>query len=144
MGHGPGRPVKSLGRPHGRGARHSSSSIVHRMSWATVRAGPSKHTGRLKGRAERPILSPHLMGRGPARPGPSIFKKARPGPARHNFQIGPARPGPDKRPMTSPENNGSLFFFFFSTKRFLSIFPQACSVGYWYFCRVLGELPNAL
>ena len=21
---------------------------------------------------------------------------------------------------------------------------QACSVGYWYFCRVLGELPNAL
>ena len=22
--------------------------------------------------------------------------------------------------------------------------PQACSVGYWYFCRVLGELPNAL
>ena len=66
--------------------------------------------GRLMGRAERPIWSPHLVGRGPARP--INFQKsgpARPSPANHIFKrIGPARPGParpgsDKRPMTSLE-----------------------------------------
>ena len=30
-------------------------AIVHYISWAAVRAGPSKHMGRLMGRAERPI-----------------------------------------------------------------------------------------
>ena len=54
-GHGPGRPVKTRGLPHGHGGRHSSSSIVRRISWAAVRAGLSKHMVRLKGRAERPI-----------------------------------------------------------------------------------------
>ena len=55
MGHGPGRPVKTRRRPHGHGGRHSSSSTVHRITWAAVRAGRSKHMGRLMGRAERPI-----------------------------------------------------------------------------------------
>ena len=54
-GHGPGRHVKTRGRPHGHGGRHGSSSIVRRISWAVVRAGLSKHMVRLKGRAERPI-----------------------------------------------------------------------------------------
>ena len=30
-------------------------AVVHHISWAAVRAGPSKHMGRFKGRAGRPI-----------------------------------------------------------------------------------------
>ena len=30
-------------------------AAVHHISWAAVRAGPSKHIGHLMGRAERPI-----------------------------------------------------------------------------------------
>ena len=45
--------------------------VVHHISWAAVRTGPTKHKGRLMGRAERPIQSPHPMGRGPARPEPA-------------------------------------------------------------------------
>ena len=113
-------------------------AVIHHISWAAVRAGRSKHMGRLMGWAGRPIWSPHLMSRGPARPikfredgprtgpahqnlnslgparpSPSHFQKSPPGPARHNFQIGPARPGPDKRPMTSPGN----FYLSFSGVR---------------------------
>ena len=133
---GPGRPVKTRGRPHGHGGRQSSTSIVHRISWAAVRAGPSKRMGRLMGRAETPIKSPHLMGRGPARPikfredgprpgpahqifigwaearpGSSIFQRMGRGPAQPiTFSIshGPARPGPDKRPVASPGIAGSV------------------------------------
>ena len=54
MGDGPGRPVKTRGLPHGHGGRRSSSSTLHLMGSA-VRAGPSKHMGRLMGRAEWPI-----------------------------------------------------------------------------------------
>ena len=94
-------------------------AVVYHIAWTSARTGPQKHVRRLMGRAERLIKSPHLMGRGPARPlhfgsftawpGPSSFQNsrpgptrpitfseytARPGPAHHNFQIGPARPGP--------------------------------------------------
>ena len=144
---------------------HVVVAVVHHISWAAVRAGPSKHMGRLMGRAERPYRA-HIswaaarpgpsnferMGRGPtqpitflifhgpARPGPPIFSKistrparpiifskvlARPGRARHNFQIGPARPGPDKRPMTSPEFFPPSFFFLSKCVTFFCL----CFVG---------------
>ena len=57
------------------------AAVVQHISWAAVRAGPSKHMSRLMGRAERPIYSPHLMGRGPARP-IKIFERMGRGPAR--------------------------------------------------------------
>ena len=123
MGHGPGRPIKTGGRPHGHGGRRdstSSSYTPHHMGSGL--GGPSKHTGRRMGRAERPIQNPYPIGRGPVRPiiselgGPSMFHgparpinfrkvssgpaepiafvkvSARPGPAGHNSQIVPARP----------------------------------------------------
>ena len=43
-------------------------AVVHHISWAAVRAGPSKHMGRVMDQAERPIYSLHLMGSGPGRP----------------------------------------------------------------------------
>ena len=49
------------------------------------------------------------MGRGPARPVSFSSHGPRPGPAHHNFPFGTARPGPDRRPMTSPGNNGVFF-----------------------------------
>ena len=39
---------------------------------------------------------------------------------------------------------GVLPVFWSSKERLTRNISQACSVGYWYFCRVLGELPNAL
>ena len=168
MGSSPGRPVKTHGPPHGPGvAAHieptshgSRPGLAHQIlrGWAAARPGPSifQRTGRVPARptkisqdGPRPDPAHQIfkfhgparpgpsnferMGRGPtqpitflifhgpARPGPPIFSKistrparpiifskvlARPGRARHNFQIGPARPGPDKRPMTSPGWHG--------------------------------------
>ena len=46
----------------------------------------------------RPIYSPNLMGRGPARPGPSNFHRMRRGPARPiSFAKFSARPDPAQR-----------------------------------------------
>ena len=157
MGHGPGRPVKTRGRPHGHGGRRSSSSssssTPHTMGsgpcrpvtihesphgpgraahieptshgprpgpgaktsrvWAAARLGPS-NSPRIGRSPVRPIK---IAENGPrsdpahdsfnfSRPGPARSitcskVSARPGPARHVFQIGPARPGPDKQSMTS-------------------------------------------
>ena len=93
-------------------------AVVHHISWAAVRP-VKKYMGRLMGRAERSIQSPHLIGRSPPRPinisedgprpGPAhqkrqrtgrspsqsdqIFKFALPGPAHQLFKsLGPARP----------------------------------------------------
>ena len=54
MSHGPDRPVKHMGGLMGTVDVVEVVSAVH-ISWAAVRAGPSKHMGRLMGRAERPI-----------------------------------------------------------------------------------------
>ena len=111
MGSGPGRPVKTHGPPHGHGGAAHIEPTSH-----GPRPGPAHHIFNFsRPGPARPIN--FSIFHGPARPGPSIFQKsrpgparpitfsevlARPGPARHNFQIGPVRPGPDKRPMTSP------------------------------------------
>ena len=55
MGHGPARPVKHVGGLMGTVDVVEVLAVVHHMSWAAVRAGPSKHMGRLMGRPERPI-----------------------------------------------------------------------------------------
>ena len=55
MGHGPGRPVKHVGGLMGTVDVVVVVAVVHHVSWAAVRAGPSKHIGPLMGRAERPI-----------------------------------------------------------------------------------------
>ena len=53
MGHGPGRLVKHVGGLIGT-VDVVVVAVVH-ISWAAVRAGPSKRMGRLMGRAERPL-----------------------------------------------------------------------------------------
>ena len=55
MGHGPARPVKNVVGLMGTVDVVVVVAVVHHTSWAAVRAGPSKHMGRLMGRAERPI-----------------------------------------------------------------------------------------
>ena len=67
MGHGPGRPVKTRGRPHGHGGRRRSSSS----------------------------RTPHLIGSGPGRPVKTHGPPHRPGGAAHiePTSHGP-RPGP--------------------------------------------------
>ena len=87
-------------------------AVLNHISWAAIRAGPSKHMRRLMGRAKRPIQSPHILGRGPARPIKLSEDGPRPGPGHQNFigwaaarprpshfqtftaRSGPARPGP--------------------------------------------------
>ena len=53
MGHGPGRP-KHVGGLMGT-VDVVVVAVIHAISWAAVRAGPSKHMGRLMGRVEPPI-----------------------------------------------------------------------------------------
>ena len=67
-------------------------SVIHHISWAAVRAGPSKHMSRLMGRAERPIESPHFMGRGPARPIKFGEVGPQPGPAHQGMGRDPTQP----------------------------------------------------
>ena len=59
MGRGPGRTIKHVGRLMGTVDAVVVvvvvASVVHHMSWAAARAGPSKHVGPLMGRTERPI-----------------------------------------------------------------------------------------
>ena len=100
------------------------AAVVQHISWAAVRAGPSKHMSRLMGRAERPIYSPHLMGRGPARPikifrgwaapgpGPSKFSEdgPRPGPAHENFRgWAAAQPSPSHFKFSPPGPAHQIF-----------------------------------
>ena len=120
MGRGPGRPVKTRSGLMVTADVVVAVAGVHHISWVAVRAGPSKHMGRLMGRASGPYRA-HIswtaarpgpsnferMGRGPAqpikiledgpRPGPGHQKfrgwvAARPSPS--HFQIFKARPGP--------------------------------------------------
>ena len=55
MGYGPGRPVKHVGGLMGTVDVVALFAVVHHISWTVVRAGSSKHMGRLMGRAERSI-----------------------------------------------------------------------------------------
>ena len=98
MGHGPrAGPPKHVGGIMGMVDVVVVVAVVHHISWAAVRVGPSKHVVRLMGRAERPIQSPHLMGRGPARPIKFREHEPRPGPAHQIFRgWATARPGPSK------------------------------------------------
>ena len=122
MGYGPGRPVKTRGRPHGHGGRRisSSRSTPHLMVSGPGRSvkphGPPHGPGGAAhieptSHGQRPGPA-HQMSRGwaAARPGPSKFQRmgrgpawpikisedgSRPGPAHHIFnfsQPDPARP----------------------------------------------------
>ena len=51
MGDGPGRPSKHLGGLIGTVDVLVVIAVVHHISWAAVRTGPSKHMGQ----AERPM-----------------------------------------------------------------------------------------
>ena len=55
MGHCPGRLVKYVGGLMGTMDVVVVEAVVHHISWAAVRAGPSEHMGHLMGRAERAI-----------------------------------------------------------------------------------------
>ena len=104
MGRGPGWSMKTRGPSHGSGGRCHRRSISRRPGWTTKTRGPPDRLGKAA------PMSPHLMGRGRARPikfrvnGPRprpthqvliSWAAARPGPS--IFQTmgrGPARPGP--------------------------------------------------
>ena len=123
MGHGPGRPVKTRGRPHGHGGRRrSSNSTSHLMGSGPgrpVKTHESPHgpggAAHIEPTSHRPRPGPaHQIWRGwvAAWPDPSIFQRMgcgpaptiknpadrpRPDPAQHIFiflRPGPARPGP--------------------------------------------------
>ena len=127
MGHGPGRPVKTRGRPHGHGGRRSSSSssnsTPHLMGNGPGRPvithGPPHGPGgaaHAEPTSHGPRPCPvHQISRGwtAARPGPSKFQRMGRGPTQPiTFSIfyGPARSGPSHfrksrlgpaRPVTS-------------------------------------------
>ena len=76
-------------------------AAVHHLSWAVARARRRKRLGHFMGWAKRPIRSPHLLGRSPARS--IIFRVdgSRAGPARQNFISWAAvQPGPSIFRMT--------------------------------------------
>ena len=82
MGHGPGRPVQTFGRPHGHGeCRRSSSSTTPDL----LGSGPNLPV-KTHGPPHEPGVAAHIE---PASHGP------RPGPAHQFFKrLGPVRPGP--------------------------------------------------
>ena len=109
MGHGPGGPVKTRGRPHGPGGTAHIKPTSHgprpgpahqiARGWAAARPGQPNFQRMRRGPAR-----PTKFSEGGLRPDPvhHIFKFSRPGPARPGSIFRSARPGPDKRPMTSP------------------------------------------
>ena len=130
-------------------------AVVHHISWAMARAGPSKHVGGLMGTVDVVVVvassTPHLMGSGPGRPvkthgpphGPGgaahIEPKShgpRPGPV-HQISRGwaAARPGPsifqksrsgpDKRPMTSPD-----YFFVVPSSFFITQSQPSTTINF--------------
>ena len=155
MGHGPGRPVKPHGPPHGPGgAAHVEPTFhgprpgpAHQVSreWVTARPGPSifQMMGRVPARpikisedAPRPDPASQFQ-ISTARPGPSKLQKFRPGfkslgPARpRQSQIsdrpGPTRPGPDNRLMTSPAHfYGKRLHYFPRAAQLAATLPQLC------------------
>ena len=115
MGHGPGRPVKARGRPHGHGGRRSSSSnsTPHLMGSGPGR--PIKTHGLPHGlggaahieptsHGPRPGLAhPIFRGWAAARPAHRFFIFLPPGPAHYCFKsLGPARPGPSPFQKSRP------------------------------------------
>ena len=119
MGHGPGRPVNTHGRPHGHsGRRSSSSNTPHLMGSGPGRPvkthGPPHGPGgaayiepishgprpgpAIKFREDGPRPGPthqNFRGWAAAGPSPSHFIFLRPGPAHQICKsLGPARPGP--------------------------------------------------
>ena len=103
MGHGPGRPVKTPGRPHGHGERRrsSSSSAPHLMGSGPGR--PVKTHGPPHGPGGAAYIQPtshgpwpfHGLGRGRARPIKISEHGSGPGPAHQNFRgWAAARPSP--------------------------------------------------
>ena len=110
MGHGPGRPVKTCGRPHGHGGRRSSRSSCTPHLMGSGPGRPVKTHGPPHGPGGAAHIEPTSHGPrpGPARPiifsedgpRPSLVHQnfrgwaaARPSPS--HFQIFTARPGPD-------------------------------------------------
>ena len=98
MAHGPGRPVKTRGRPHGHGGRrsNSSSSTPHLLTSGPGRPIKTREPYGLSGSA---YLEP--ASRGP-RPGPAHqisrgWAAALPGPSQSSDRSGPARPGPAQK-----------------------------------------------
>ena len=69
-------------------------AVVHHISWATGRVGPSKHVGGLMGMVDVVVLvnsTPHLMSSGPGRPVKTHGPPNVPGGAAH---IEPTSNGP--------------------------------------------------
>ena len=113
IGHGPGRPVKIRGRPHGHGGRRrsSSSSTPHLMGSGPGR--PVKNHGpggaaHIEPTSHGPRPGPaHQIFRGwaAARPSSSKFQRMGRGPTQPitfpNFH-GPARPGPSNLLRSRP------------------------------------------
>ena len=104
---------------------HVVVAVVHHISWAAVRAGPSKHMGRLMGRAERPYRA-HISWAA-ARPGPSNFERMGRGPTQPiTFLIfhGPARPinfsKVSARPGPAQANGPSQALIYFAIDTYLS------------------------
>ena len=64
MGRGPGRPVKTRSGLMVTADVVVAVAGVHHISWVAVRAGPSKHMGRLMGRASGPYRA-HISWPGP-------------------------------------------------------------------------------
>ena len=117
MGYGPGRLVKTCGRPHGRGGRRTSSGSCkpHLMGYGPGRPvktcrpphGPGG-AAHIEPTSHGPRPGPaHQISRGwtAARPGPSKFQRMGRGPAQpirfSNFH-GPARPGPSDFQKSRP------------------------------------------
>ena len=131
MGHGPGRPVETRGRPHGHGRRRrsSSSSTPHLMGSGAVRPvkthGPPHGPGgaaHIERTSHGPRPGPaHQFSRGwaAARPGPSNFQRVGRGPTQpitfSNFH-GPARPGPSNFQKSRPGPAHHIFKSFGSAR----------------------------
>ena len=118
-GHGPGRPVKTLGRPHGHGGRRSNGSSIsstpHLMGSGPGRPvethgsphgpGGAAHTEPTS-HGPRPDPAHHISrGWAAARPGPSKLQRMGRGPAQPitlSNCHGPVRPGPSNFQKSRP------------------------------------------
>ena len=136
MGHGPGRPVRTRGRPHGHGRRRSSSSSSTPHLLGSGPGRPIKRHGPPHGPGGAADIEPtsHGLRPGPAhpiskgwaaaRPGLSKFQRMGRGPTQPiTFSIfhGPARPGPSIIP-TSRDGPARLITFSKVSARPITIF----------------------
>ena len=96
MGYGPGRPVKTCGRPHGHGGRRisSSSSTPHLMGSDPGRPVARQNTWAASWAGRSGPYRAHISWAA-VRPGPSNFERMRRGSARPiKFSEDGPRPGP--------------------------------------------------